>query len=527
MVFFFEQFVYYGYSVLQFSIPVMQSENQPNFLIEKITYMDGSDDVINKKLKNNSLKINSQKTIKSISINIKYEYIDGVVSYDLSNTKPQIVNENFKLNLSKVDKNYLSYTLDGDLDIVKEDISNKNGDTLYLLSCSYGYVGYSDEVTKYFKGVIDVSKKNHEKKEDLIKEIAGYYQRFEQETDKMKTYQKACTLQGMPDDITVYATTGRKVEVIEKTLTPNVIDLYSVVEDEEKNIYYIIDQSGKVVFNNGNKEINNAGIGYFYTNNADGEENPENYSLFKFNIDNKKLDFVTNSHKIISLTNNSFLIARIKDLQLFNIKNTKPIVFNGNDKSSSVNVINFDESTDRLFSFRDSEGTHIVNDTGDTVLPLAEYYHIGKGGNNTVKVSQHIYNTNIKPIDRKVYFLNPDGSIFLSITGYDNVQTINDGMIMMEKEGIHGFIDLQGREIVAPIYEDAKGFNNGYALVKKDGLWGAINKKGVVVMPFKYEKIKTMSSTTKSDSYSIDGDNYISMCELIEANGISNISGEH
>lgn len=514
---YFDQFFYYGYSVLQFNIPKIKSKGQPSIFIEKITYMDGSEEVITEKLKSDSFQVKNQKTIKSINIKIKYDYVDDVVSYSLSNKNPKIVNEHFSLNLAKVDKNYLSYTLDGELDIIQEDVANKNGDILAASSCHYGYIGYSDEVEKYFKNLISASKKHYENKESLIKEIASYYQYFEQETNKMNTYKKECTFKGMPEAVTIYAAASRKIKEIEKTLTPSVIDLYSVVEDEETNTYYIIDQSGKVVLNHGNQEISLAGINYFYTEN---ESEIEKNRVFKLNADDGKLKFVANAHRVISLTNNAILIVSINNIQLMNINNKNPIIFEGNDKSSSVNVIKFDKSVDRLFSFTDNEGTHIINDTGNTVLPLAEY-NIDNGGNNTVKVSLRHDSNKIKQKDRKIYFLNPDGSLFLSITGYDNAQTIKDGMIMIEKNDKYGFIDLQGIEVITPIYEDAKSFNNGYAWVKQAGLWGIINNKGGVVIPFKYEQIRSMSSTTGADSYSIDGDNYLSMRELIENEGMN------
>ena len=49
-------------------------------------------------------------------------------------------------------------------------------------------------------------------------------------------------------------------------------------------------------------------------------------------------------------------------------------------------------------------------------------------------------------------------------------------------EGI-GYINLQGEEVVKPIYEEAPDFHKGFAAVRLNGKWGAIDSQGEIVEP--------------------------------------------
>lgn len=60
--------------------------------------------------------------------------------------------------------------------------------------------------------------------------------------------------------------------------------------------------------------------------------------------------------------------------------------------------------------------------------------------------------------------------------------------------GKYGFIDTNGNEIVAPVYDYASDFREGIAVVCKDGKWGAIDENGDVVVPIIYTDISFPSN---------------------------------
>lgn len=70
---------------------------------------------------------------------------------------------------------------------------------------------------------------------------------------------------------------------------------------------------------------------------------------------------------------------------------------------------------------------------------------------------------------------------------YDWHSELSDGMILVSKDDLFGFVDRQGEEVIAPIYEGASDFENGEAIVMLNDLYGTINRSGAMVVPIKYD----------------------------------------
>jgi hypothetical protein len=60
-----------------------------------------------------------------------------------------------------------------------------------------------------------------------------------------------------------------------------------------------------------------------------------------------------------------------------------------------------------------------------------------------------------------------------------------------------GFLDTQGNEVVAPVFDLAKDFSQGLAAVRiggwQDGKWGFIDKDGKVIVPFIFDDAHSFS----------------------------------
>jgi hypothetical protein len=69
----------------------------------------------------------------------------------------------------------------------------------------------------------------------------------------------------------------------------------------------------------------------------------------------------------------------------------------------------------------------------------------------------------------------------------------DDVSSVVSKENKHGFINKDGKVIIAIEYEDAGNFSEGVAPVKKDGKWGYISKSGEIQIPFKFMDAKDFS----------------------------------
>ncbi len=88
--------------------------------------------------------------------------------------------------------------------------------------------------------------------------------------------------------------------------------------------------------------------------------------------------------------------------------------------------------------------------------------------------------------------LRSDGTEFPVPTDY-TVASYSNGMILLEKDGLFGFMDVSGRWVVQPVYTYAKPFNEGLAVIGMDGKMGMINTSGEFVIPMIFDYIDTVS----------------------------------
>jgi hypothetical protein len=64
------------------------------------------------------------------------------------------------------------------------------------------------------------------------------------------------------------------------------------------------------------------------------------------------------------------------------------------------------------------------------------------------------------------------------------------GLLKVKLDGLYGFINIDGEEIIPPTYDDARDFSkHGFAQVKKGEKWGVINTAGEIVIDIKHEQI--------------------------------------
>ncbi|MBQ9229883.1 MAG: WG repeat-containing protein [Prevotella sp.] len=66
---------------------------------------------------------------------------------------------------------------------------------------------------------------------------------------------------------------------------------------------------------------------------------------------------------------------------------------------------------------------------------------------------------------------------------YDNVDEFSEGLAAVEKNGAWGFVDTEGKEVIPCIYDNVDEFSEGLAAIEKNGAWGYINKRGKDVIP--------------------------------------------
>ncbi len=98
--------------------------------------------------------------------------------------------------------------------------------------------------------------------------------------------------------------------------------------------------------------------------------------------------------------------------------------------------------------------------------------------------------------DKGLYALMDNKGKFLTDFIYSRIfGGSEDGLFEVKRNGKHGHIDIQGREIIPCMYEDGCYFSEGVAAECLKGKWGMIDYFNKTVIPFEYDDINICKSS--------------------------------
>lgn len=196
---------------------------------------------------------------------------------------------------------------------------------------------------------------------------------------------------------------------------------------------------------------------------------------------------------------NKLIIFFIVLLILFAIFIYKSFVSNGYEiKFEEINERNYFLVFDDKYGVIDKNGDIIVETDFDMIqIP---------NPNKDVFICMNDYNTQTGNYETIVCNKNKE----ILFSGFEKVEAIRreenlDGIpyeknvLKYKQNGKYGLLDLNGKKITKPIYEDIQSleFKEGMLLVKKDGKNGIININGKKIIDIKYDSIE-------ADKYSIN-----------------------
>lgn len=95
--------------------------------------------------------------------------------------------------------------------------------------------------------------------------------------------------------------------------------------------------------------------------------------------------------------------------------------------------------------------------------------------------------------DKKWSFIDPTGNDILKPKYPASLRNFSEGFLVVENDGMYGYIDKNGIEIVAPQYIDAYSFSEGMARVERNGKMGFIDQTGKEVIPLRYDVAQDFS----------------------------------
>lgn len=100
----------------------------------------------------------------------------------------------------------------------------------------------------------------------------------------------------------------------------------------------------------------------------------------------------------------------------------------------------------------------------------------------------------IKVVSDEDILVSKSGRVFPLPDGY-RLAGYSEGMLLLERGGKYGFVNLTGEWIAQPIFTSATPFMSGYStLTTEDGRVGMIDIDGNIILPFAYKSISLCSA---------------------------------
>jgi hypothetical protein len=109
---------------------------------------------------------------------------------------------------------------------------------------------------------------------------------------------------------------------------------------------------------------------------------------------------------------------------------------------------------------------------------------------STEKINEQNHQENYKRIhgENSWGFINQDNDTIIPLGKYKFLNPIDDeGMILAELNGKHGYISINQDTLIPFNYDDLSVFTYGLVSAKLNGKYGFLDRKGKVIIPFEYD----------------------------------------
>jgi len=117
----------------------------------------------------------------------------------------------------------------------------------------------------------------------------------------------------------------------------------------------------------------------------------------------------------------------------------------------------------------------VFNTVGEMVLPLEPYWFTSGFSGGTARV----WDVGDIDISGNIVFEMPPE--------FDHVGRFHNGMAIAHKDGMAGFIDIQGNTVIPFEFDTVSPFSEGLAAVIVDNKLGFINESGEIVIPLEFD----------------------------------------
>lgn len=171
-----------------------------------------------------------------------------------------------------------------------------------------------------------------------------------------------------------------------------------------------------------------------------------------------------------------------------------------------IDLVRYDEIHNGVARLSDPYRYTYIDKNGKFLIDPLKGYHTARGFNEGMAVVG-IYapgHTETTPKPKYTFgHIDKTGRLAVPLK-YEDVKPFRDGLAAVKSNGLWGFVNKEGREIVPPQFAWAGDFNHGYARVArgevepgkefniydKRAMWGVIGKDGRAVVPITNNRVR-------------------------------------
>jgi hypothetical protein len=198
-------------------------------------------------------------------------------------------------------------------------------------------------------------------------------------------------------------------------------------------------------------------------------------------------DFIIN--KVIP--NNDFIILEKNNKQgLVNSKGIEVVPFIYDKIGFNNNEYNLSDLIKGRIKVEKNGKIGFINESGKELVPI-KYDEIEGFGSSTKKFSDKLVivknNGKVGLIDfEEGHLVIP--VLYNEIFEFKALTASSYKIAKVNRNGKYGFVNMDGEEIISPIYDEIKDFNNGYASFRINNKWGLINSFGKETINSSYDE---------------------------------------
>jgi len=136
--------------------------------------------------------------------------------------------------------------------------------------------------------------------------------------------------------------------------------------------------------------------------------------------------------------------------------------------------------------YLEGKGQGVIDKFGNEVIPIGKYWF------NTAHGTQFIAR---RVSDIHCFVMDCSGNIVFDVPEqYTTTSLFTNGFMPVQRNGMYGFIDQTGNEVVPCKYSRVMDFSEGLAAVQLNGKWGFVDQAGNEVVPCKYDDVANFTS---------------------------------